>query len=447
MRGVEVACACETAYVGISFSVGLDEPLERSFKKRTRQRSPRGSTGPAMSGSAIAHLAEHVVATLTSSADQDNEAALHAVRSTGLVQNAETTAHETCFYVFGMPRDIEETWIPRIFAAIRDPNVSDACVETERSAALDETYGLRANLAVTGGKLDEHIAHVEATGSWITRVDRDIAFLEREQVRRIGDAIGSFIRKYYVQARMHVTVVGSDPRTTMRAVRRAAARIGADAAEDAVLPRAVYAGRGWRGGSVSVIDGSEGDTTRVRIIASMRVTAHPLSVAAVECAAWCAKEALFVELRVRSRSVYSVHAELILRAVTSAERNGDHDASISVGTVCTADKAPLVARAILDALARGPTAQLVEDWRRAVTVSIRRESKTPLSIGERVRAVCVGATLDPIARADRLALVESVTHAAACAAATGEYRVYASTGDADRTQLKRAMRRALAGNN
>jgi predicted Zn-dependent peptidase len=437
MRGVEVECACETAYVGISFSVGLDEPLERASRKRRRSADPMHGHA-----STIAHLAEHVVATLTSADDPDAEGALDALRSTGLLHNAETSSEETCFFAAGMARDIEDTWIPRMFAAIFAPNVSDACVETERSAALDEMYGVRSSLSVTDGRLDAHIARVEALGSWMTRVDDDIAFLERESARRIGEAIAAFMRTYYVSSRMHVTVVGSDPRSLMRCVQRAAARMGGPV--EAVLPRAVYEGRDWTAGAVSVTEGSDGDTTRVRFMASVAVTSDPRSVAAAECAAWCAAEELFVELRVRSRSVYSVHAALHMRAVTSAERDGEHDAAIVVSTVCTHDKAPLVVSIIRDVLARGPTPRLVSCWKRARTVAIRREPKTPLGIGELTRRSCVGGTLDPITRSARAALVESVQYGDARAAATGDYRVYASTGDADRAHVKRAIRRALA---
>ena len=54
-------------------------------------------------------------------------------------------------------------------------------------------YAVRASCAVTDGKLDTYVASVEAPRSWQTRVDDDIAYLERESTERVAAAIGAFI--------------------------------------------------------------------------------------------------------------------------------------------------------------------------------------------------------------------------------------------------------------
>jgi hypothetical protein len=208
-----------------------------------------------------------------------------------------------------------------------------------------------------------------------------------------------------------------------------------------VLPRAVYKWTNWDPGSVSVIEGSAGDTTRVRFCASVNVSSDPVSVLAASCAAWCVAQTLFVELRVRSNAVYSVHAALDLRAVTNEERDGDHDAAIVVSTVCTHDKAPLVVRCIRDAFEVTP--ELVADWARSRAVRVGLEPRDPVTLGERAREVSVAATHDAVTRADRLALIESVTHADVVRATSAEYRVYASTSDAPPRALQRAIERAL----
>jgi hypothetical protein len=445
MRGIAVSCPCDdSSYVAVSFSVGLDEPLA------TRLRA---------SASTIAHLAEHVVATLTCAASPEQETALGILRSTGISHNASTSAYETCFFAAGTTDDLERTWIPMLGAAIASPNLGARCVETERSAALDEMYAVRASCAVTDGKLDTYVASVEAPGSWQTRVDDDIAYLERESTERVAAAIGTFIAEYYCSARMHVTVASADADRLLSAVRRfvlprpsvlgAGLReprpsvLGAGLREDrkAVLPRAVYKWTNWDPGSVSVIEGSAGDTTRVRFCASVNVCSDPVSVLAASCAAWCVAQTLFVELRVRSNAVYSVHAALDLRAVTNEERDGDHDAAIVVSTVCTHDKAPLVVRCIRDAFDVGP--ELVADWARSRAVRVGLEPRDPVTLGERAREISVAATQDAVTRADRLALIESVTHADVVRATSAEYRVYASTSDAPPRALQRAIERAL----
>jgi hypothetical protein len=265
-------------------------------------------------------LAEHVVATLTCAASPEQETALGILRSTGISHNASTSAYETCFFAAGTTDDLERTWIPMLGAAIASPNLGARCVETERSAALDEMYAVRASCAVTDGKLDTYVASVEAPGSWQTRVDDDIAYLERESTERVAAAIGAFIAEYYCSARMHVTVASADADRLLNAVRRFVlprpSGLGAGLREDRkpVLPRAVYKWTNWEPGSVSVIEGSAGDTTRVRFCASVNVSSDPVSVLAASCAAWCVAQMLFVELRVRSNAVYSVHAALDLRA-------------------------------------------------------------------------------------------------------------------------------------
>ena len=454
MRGIAIECACEAAYIAVSFSVGLDEPLYNSTKGKTNASRPRrgkGSRGrssaaPRGAASTIAHLAEHVVATLTSATETDTEAALGIVRATGMRHNAETSESETCFHAAGSADDLERVWVPRLFEAIRNPNLTVECVETERSAALDEMYAFRARTAASDGKLDVHIASVEAPGSWLTRVDEDIHFLENESAARIGAMIGAFIEEYYVPARMHVTVVGSDTGPLLERARRPTRRpTRPRQTEPACLPRAVFPWTSWRAGAVSVIAGSEGDTTRVRFCNSCVVSSDPASVLAAECAAWCVAELLFVELRVRSNAIYSVHASLEMRAVTNEERDGDHDAAIVVATVCTHDKAPLVARAMRDAFG-AISPRLVRDWARARRVRIELESRAADAIGERARAVSFAATNDPIARKDRLALIDAVTPDAVRASGAGTYRVYASTADASKpSSVRRAIERALAG--
>ena len=437
MRGIAVACPYEGAsYVAVSFSVGLDEPIAAATAFGRKSRQSRFTAH----ASTIAHLAEHVVATLTCATEPDQETAIGILRATGISHNASTSAWETCFHAAGTTHDLELTWIPMLFAAIHAPNISLECVETERSAALDEMYAVRAACSVTDGKLDAHIASVEAAGSWQTRVDDDIAFLEGESARRIADTIGAFIAEFYCSARMHITVASEDADTLLRAARRSAAPTQVRS----VLPRSVYPWTNWQPGSVSVIPGSAGDTTRVRFYASVNVSSDPMSVLASACAAWCVSETLFVQLRVRSNAVYSVHAALDLRAVTNEERDGEHDAAIVVATVCTHDKAPLVARAIRDALF-SISPELVRDWARARALRIQLEPRDPVSIGERAREVSVAATNDPVARADRLALVESVTHAdVAAAVSRTRYRVYASSSDAPTVgSLRRAIERAL----
>ena len=456
MRGIAIECACEAAYIAVSFSVGLDEPLYNSTKsnasrpsrrRRGKGNSSRSSAGPLAprgAASTIAHLAEHVVATLTSATETDTEAALGIVRATGIRHNAETSASETCFHAAGSADDLERIWLPRLFEAIRTPNLTAECVETERSAALDEMYAFRARAAVSDGKLDAHIASVEAQGSWLTRVDEDIQFLENESADRIGAMIGAFIQEYYVPARMHVTVVGND---TGSLLERARAGHSTTRPRQTLRPRAVFPWTNWRAGAVSVIAGSEGDTTRVRFCNSCVVSSDPASVLAAECAAWCVAELLFVELRVRSNAIYSVHASLEMRAVTNEERDGDHDAAIVVATVCTHDKAPLVACAMRDAFG-AISPKLVRDWARARRVSIDLESRAANAIGERAREVSFAATNDPISRRDRLELIDAVTHDAARAsvAGAGAYRVYASTADASKpSSVRRAIERALAG--
>ena len=291
---------------------------------------------------------------------------------------------------------------------------------------------------------DTYIASVEAPGSWQTRVDDDIAYLESESTERVADAIGAFIAEYYCPARMHVTVASADADRLLSAVRRfvlpSTRRPGA-LGRAAVLPRSVYKWTSWDPGSVSVIAGSAGDTTRVRFCASVAVSSDPVSVLAASCAAWCVSQTLFVELRVRSNAVYSVHAELDVRAVTNEERDGDHDAAIVVSTVCTHDKAPLVVRCIRDAFDVSP--ELVRDWARSRTVRVGLEPRDPVTLGERAREVSFAATNDAVTRADRLALIESVTHADVVRATTSEYRVYASTSDASPRALQRAIERAL----
>ena len=272
MRGIAVSCPCdESSYVAVSFSVGLDEPLDAVASK------PRGRAHR-VSASTIAHLAEHVVATLTCASSPEQETALGIVRSTGISQNASTSAYETCFFASGATDDLERTWIPMLGAAIGSPNLGARCVETERSAALDEMYGVRASCAVTDGKLDTYIASVEAPGSWQTRVDDDIAYLESESTERVADAIGAFIAEYYCPARMHVTVASADADRLLSAVRRfvlpSTRRPGA-LGRAAVLPRSVYKWTSWDPGSVSVIAGSAGDTTRVRFCASVNVSRAP----------------------------------------------------------------------------------------------------------------------------------------------------------------------------
>jgi hypothetical protein len=438
MRGIAVSCPCDdSSYVAVSFSVGLDERA---------------------SASTIAHLAEHVVATLTCAASPEQETALGILRSTGISNNASTSAYETCFFAAGTTDDLERTWIPMLGAAIASPNLGARCVETERSAALDEMYAVRASCAVTDGKLDTYVASVEAPGSWQTRVDDDIAYLERESTERVAAAIGAFIAEYYCSARMHVTVASADADRLLSAVRRFVlprpsglreprpSGLGAGLRADpedrgAVLPRAVYKWTNWDPGSVSVIEGSAGDTTRVRFCASVNVSSDPVSVLAASCAAWCVAQTLFVELRVRSNAVYSVHAALDLRAVTNEERDGDHDAAIVVSTVCTHDKAPLVVRCIRDAF--DVTPELVADWARSRAVRVGLEPRDPVTLGERAREVSVAATHDAVTRADRLALIESVTHADVVRATSTEYRVYASTSDAPPRALQRAIERAL----
>lgn len=432
MRGIAVSCPCDdSSYVAVSFSVGLDEPLA------TRLRA---------SASTIAHLAEHVVATLTCAASPEQETALGILRSTGISHNASTSAYETCFFAAGTTDDLERTWIPMLGAAIASPNLGARCVETERSAALDEMYAVRASCAVTDGKLDTYVASVEAPGSWQTRVDDDIAYLERESTERVAAAIGAFIAEYYCSARMHVTVASADADRLLSAVRRLVLPRPLGLREDrqdrkAVLPRAVYKWTNWEPGSVSVIEGSAGDTTRVRFCASVNVSSDPVSVLAASCAAWCVAQTLFVELRVRSNAVYSVHAALDMRAVTNEERDGDHDAAIVVSTVCTHDKAPLVVRCIRDAFDVGP--ELVADWARSRAVRVGLEPRDPVTLGERAREVSVAATHDAVTRADRLALIESVTHSDVVRATSADYRVYASTSDAPPRALKRAIERAL----
>jgi hypothetical protein len=443
MRGIAVSCPCDdSSYVAVSFSVGLDEPLA------TRLRA---------SASTIAHLAEHVVATLTCAASPEQETALGIVRSTGISHNASTSAYETCFFAAGTTDDLERTWIPMLGAAIASPNLGARCVETERSAALDEMYAVRASCAVTDGKLDTYVASVEAPGSWQTRVDDDIAYLERESTERVAAAIGAFISEYYCSARMHVTVASADADRLLSAVRRLVLPrplgLGAGLREyraglredrqdrKAVLPRAVYKWTNWDPGSVSVIEGSAGDTTRVRFCVSVNVSSDPVSVLAASCAAWCVAQTLFVELRVRSNAVYSVHAALDVRAVTNEERDGDHDAAIVVSTVCTHDKAPLVVRCIRDAF--DVKQELVADWARSRAVRVGLEPRDPVTLGERAREVSVAATHDAVTRADRLALIESVTHADVVRATSAEYRVYASTSDAPPRALQRAIERAL----
>ena len=432
MRGIAVSCPCDdSSYVAVSFSVGLDEPLA------TRLRA---------SASTIAHLAEHVVATLTCAASPEQETALGILRSTGISHNASTSAYETCFFAAGTTDDLERTWIPMLGAAIASPNLGARCVETERSAALDEMYAVRASCAVTDGKLDTYVASVEAPGSWQTRVDDDIAYLERESTERVAAAIGAFIAEYYCSARMHVTVASADADRLLSAVRRLVLPRPLGLREDrqdrkAGLPRAVYKWTNWEPGSVSVIEGSAGDTTRVRFCASVNVCSDPVSVLAASCAAWCVAQTLFVELRVRSNAVYSVHAALDMRAVTNEERDGDHDAAIVVSTVCTHDKAPLVVRCIRDAVDVGP--ELVADWARSRAVRVGLEPRDPVTLGERAREVSVAATHDAVTRTDRLALIESVTHADVVRATSAEYRVYASTSDAPPRALKRAIERAL----
>jgi hypothetical protein len=429
MRGIAVSCPCDdSSYVAVSFSVGLDEPLA------TRHRA---------SASTIAHLAEHVVATLTCAASPEQETALGILRSTGISHNASTSAYETCFFAAGTTDDLERTWIPMLGAAIASPNLGARCVETERSAALDEMYAVRASCAVTDGKLDTYVASVEAPGSWQTRVDDDIAYLERESTERVAAAIGAFIAEYYCSARMHVTVASADADRLLSTVRRFVLPRPSGLREDrkAVLPRAVYKWTSWDPGSVSVIEGSAGDTTRVRFCASVNVSSDPVSVLAASCAAWCVAQTLFVELRVRSNAVYSVHAALDLRAVTNEERDGDHDAAIVVSTVCTHDKAPLVVRCIRDAFEVTP--ELVADWARSRAVRVGLEPRDPVTLGERAREVSVAATHDAVTRADRLALIESVTHADVVRATSAEYRVYASTSDAPPRALQRAIERAL----
>ena len=438
MRGIAVSCPCdESSYVAVSFSVGLDEPLD-AVTSKLRGRAHR------VSASTIAHLAEHIVATLTCASSPEQETALGIVRSTGISQNASTSAHETCFFASGATDDLERTWIPMLGAAIGSPNLTARCVETERSAALDEMYGVRASCAVTDGKLDTYVASVEAPGSWQTRVDDDIAYLESESTERVADAIGAFIAEYYCPARMHVTVASADADRLLSAVRRfvlpSTRRPGA-LGRAAVLPRSVYKWTSWDPGSVSVIAGSAGDTTRVRFCASVAVSSDPVSVLAASCAAWCVSQTLFVELRVRSNAVYSVHAALDVRAVTNEERDGDHDAAIVVSTVCTHDKAPLVVRCIRDAFDVSP--ELVRDWARSRAVRVGLEPRDPVTLGERAREVSVAATNDAVTRADRLALIESVTHADVVRATTSEYRVYASTSDASPHALQRAIERAL----
>ena len=570
MRGIAVQCSCETAYVAVSFSVGLDEPLDSDFEdregrggredrddrggRRDRRPSPRPRAKSRRKrskmdarASTIAHLAEHVIATLTSAkgasagpsgpsgssapqgpsssssaestesseaveaaqaeveaveaaqaevesveaAQAEVEAVLAALRSTGIVQNAETSGSETCFHASGMPRDLALVWIPLLFSAIRDPNLSSRCVETERSAALDEMYGVRASASVTDGLLETHIERTEAYGSWPTRVDEDIRYLEREKTALVGAAIGAFIRTFYVPERMHVTVVGPDPELLLQTVRLAASAafgpegaigaIGAVASADSsgpgvALPRAIYTGE-YQDGAVSVIAGSEGDTTRVRFLQSVAITSDPVTVYAATCAAWCASELLFVALRVRANAVYSVHAALSMRAVNCVERDGEHDASIVVATVCTHDKAAHVVRVVRDTM-RDIGPEIVADWRRAAVVAIRSESRGAVALGERARHVSVGATGEPLARSDRIALIESVTYedvrdvlfgargdregrggigspiasrpsgssrspGSSRAHRPAGYRVYASTGDTSPTRLQRAVSRGL----
>lgn len=437
MRGIAVSCPCDdSSYVAVSFSVGLDEPLATTKSHRSTVRAY---------ASTIAHLAEHVVATLTCAASPEQETALGILRSTGISHNASTSAYDTCFFAAGTTDDLERTWIPMLGAAIGSPNLGARCVETERSAALDEMYGVRASCAVTEGKLDTYIASVEAPGSWQTRVDDDIAYLERESTERVAYAIGAFIAEYYCSARMHVTVASADPDRLLSAVRRfvlPSARLGALGLVAAVLPRSVYKWTNWEPGAVSVIAGSEGDTTRVRFCTSVNVCSDPVSVLAASCAAWCVAQTLFVELRVRSNAVYSVHAALDMRAVTNEERDGDHDAAIVVSTVCTHDKAPLVARAIRDAFDVAP--ELVADWARSRAVRVGLEPRDPVTLGERAREVSFAATHDAVTRAERLALLESVTHADVVAATSAGYRVYASTSDSPSPRaLQRAIERAL----
>jgi hypothetical protein len=507
MRGIAVQCACETAYIAVSFSVGLDEPLApiearparpvrpvrpvgaRKKSGKARRANSKRASGPAGSyakkkneramprASTVAHLAEHVIATLTSAVGlaghgpieagksfesvESVEAVLAALRSTGIVHNAETSGSETCFHASGMPRDLARIWIPLLFAAIRDPNLGSRCVETERSAALDEMYGVRAGASVTDGLLETHIERTEASGSWPTRFDEDIGYLEREKTARVGAAIGAFIRTFYVTERMHVTVVGPDPELLLQTVRLAAdAAYGPDGSDgpcsgacNSVLPRAIYTGE-YHDGAVSVIAGSEGDTTRVRFLQSVAISSDPVTVFAATCAAWCATELLFVALRVRANAVYSVHAALSMRAVTDAERDGEHDASIVVATVCTHDKAPHVVRVVRDTL-RDIGPEIVADWRRAAVVAIKRESRGPVQLGERARRVSVGATSDPLSRSDRIALIESVTYEHVRDVLRGPdgrkggadkrsgYRVYASTGDTSPTRLRRAVSRGI----
>jgi predicted Zn-dependent protease len=66
-----------------------------------------------------------------------------------------------------------------------------------------------------------------------------------------------------------------------------------------------------------------------------------------------------------------------------------------------------------------------------------------VTLGERAREVSVAATHDAVTRTDRLALIESVTHADVVRATSAEYRVYASTSDAPPRALQRAIERAL----
>jgi hypothetical protein len=243
----------------------------------------------------------------------------------------------------------------------------------------------------------------------------------------------------------------------------------------ALLPRAIYTGE-YQDGAVSVIAGSEGDTTRVRFLQSVAITSDPVTVYAATCAAWCASELLFVALRVRANAVYSVHAALSMRAVNCAERDGEHDASIVVATVCTHDKAAHVVRVVRDTM-RDIGPEIVADWRRAAVVAIRSESRGAVSLGQRARHVSVGATGEPLSRSDRIALVESVTYEdvrdvlfgnrecpgrggigsprasrpsgysrsprAQRSSRPAGYRVYASTGDTSPTRLRRAVSRGL----
>jgi hypothetical protein len=85
----------------------------------------------------------------------------------------------------------------------------------------------------------------------------------------------------------------------------------------------------------------------------------------------------------------------------------------------------------------------VADWARSRAVRVGLEPRDPVTLGERAREVSVAATHDAVTRADRLALIESVTHSDVVRATSAEYRVYASTSDAPPRALQRAIERAL----